>query len=400
MNPDRLHYLMQQYIKNECTKGELNELLAFIKEDRNQDLLRDELHNYWDDIPVETGDAAEWDKRFAAMMEESKAQTSFLDADNRIHRKPLLRVAVAALSLLILAAGIFHWFGQGKKPGRQLATANNDSAKYENDVPPGGHKATLTLSDGSTIVLDSIRKGSVAYQGNSKILKTDSGRLEYTAGAAHTEAAAVFNTISTPRGGQYAVVLADGSKVWLNAASSLRFPTSFTGRTREVTLTGEGYFEIAPDKEKPFSVRVGSARIEVLGTHFNVMAYDAGNDIETTLLEGAVKMRYADKAAILKPGQQAVLNTGKGTIRVEAGNIDGAIAWKNGLFQFDNSNLETIMKQIARWYDVEVVYEDETPSRRFTGKMSRNVSLQHVLKVLELSKVNFKLDGRKIIVFQ
>lgn len=400
MNPERLHYLMQQYIKDECTKEELEELLAFIKNERNQDWLRDELKNYWEASPSVNEDASEWDKRFFVMMEESKARTGLWEREEQPAGRPWWKIAAAVLSLCVLTAGMYYWLGQNQQAVRQPLAANIPAAEFEHDVPPGGDKAILTLANGSKIILDSLHNGSVANQGNSKILKMDSGKLVYHATAANIEEVVTYNTISTPWGGQYEVVLADGSKVWLNAASSLRFPASFSGKNREVELTGEGYFEIAADKEKPFVVQVGGTSIDVLGTHFNVMAYDMDKGMKTTLLEGAVRMKYNTVTAVLKPGQQATVDTDKGNIKVADGDVDEAVAWKNGLFQFNNSSLETIMDQIARWYNVEVVYEDDMPERRFTGKMSRNVSLQHVLKVLELSKVKFKLEGRKILVLQ
>lgn len=398
MNPDRLHYLMLQYIGNTCTKEELNELLACIRENKKEQELMRELRQYWDTSTTDTQDNDKWDNRFFAMMKESSGETGPLDQSDQPRKRRLFRAMAATMFLLILMAGAYYLFNGNNPHKPQVSVANNTLDKYKNDVAPGGNRATLTLANGSTISLDSVHNGSLAHQGNSKILKMNNGRLIYHAAGGSDKSAVVYNTISTPRGGQYELILADGSKVWLNAASSLKFPASFAGKNREVELTGEAYFEIAANKDKPFIVKTGQAKIQVLGTHFNVMAYNA--EIKTTLLEGSVKMNYKSATATLKPGQQARVNTNQENIKVANVDVEEAVAWKNGLFQFNNTSLETIMQQISRWYDVEVLYADPAPSRRFTGKMSRNVSLQHVLKVLELSDVKFTLEGKKIKVFQ
>jgi ferric-dicitrate binding protein FerR (iron transport regulator) len=194
------------------------------------------------------------------------------------------------------------------------------------------------------------------------------------------------------------MVLPDGSKVWLNAESSLRFPTAFTGNQREVTLTGEAYFEVAKNKEKPFRVEVDGMSINVLGTHFNVNAYLDENNIRTSLLEGSVKIIKGNLSELLKPGYQAVLNKKQDKIRITDADMDGVMAWKNGLFQFDGADINTIMHEIGRWYNVEIVYSGKVPARTFEGKISRNAELSEVLRILELSKVKFSVVGRKIIV--
>jgi ferric-dicitrate binding protein FerR (iron transport regulator) len=297
-------------------------------------------------------------------------------------------------------------------PSRKTVVKALHAAASAHDALPGGNKAMLTLNDGSVIVLDSAKNGMLGEQGNAQVLKKD-GMLEYKKGNAQKaigntqlSAPVSYNTLSTPRGGQYQLVLPDGSKVWLNAASSIRFPTAFTGNEREVELTGEAYFEITSHqlqsgKKMPFKVLVLSAgtdglnaAIEVLGTHFNVNAYKDEETIRTTLLEGKVKvaLRGVDKEAMLNPGEQAIMSMR--TIKtVHDIDTEEAVAWKNGLFFFDNVDIQTIMRQLSRWYKVSVVYNGKIPNRRFTGQVSRNANLSQVLKILELSKIHFTIEG-------
>jgi ferric-dicitrate binding protein FerR (iron transport regulator) len=242
-----------------------------------------------------------------------------------------------------------------------------------------------------------MQNGTIQH-GSAKINK-QGGLLIYNALASYKSGKKVlYNTLSTPRGGQYQVVLPDGSKVWLNAESSLHFPTAFTGNQREVTLTGEAYFEVAKYMEKPFRVKVDGMSINVLGTHFNVNAYSDENTIKTSLLEGSVKIIKGNLSELLKPGYQAVLNKKQDKIRITDADMDGVMAWKNGLFQFDGADINNIMHEIGRWYNVEIVYSGKVPTRTFEGKISRDAELSEVLRILELSKVKFSVVGRKIIV--
>jgi ferric-dicitrate binding protein FerR (iron transport regulator) len=207
-----------------------------------------------------------------------------------------------------------------------------------------------------------------------------------------------YNTLSTPRGGQYQLVLPDGSKVWLNASSSIHFPTAFAGHERNVELTGEAYFEIAKNKQKPFHVNVNGMQVEVLGTHFNVNAYGDEGAIKTSLLEGSVKIKKGNISGLLKPGQQGVLKKNSTDLEIKNADMNEAIAWKNGLFEFDGADIKSIMREIGRWYDVDVVYAGKVPDRRFEGKISRDAQLSDVLKILALSNVKFSVEGKKIIV--
>lgn len=316
-----------------------------------------------------------------------------------MYKRTWYRVAAAAIILLLLSVGGYFIFNRPAQ--KQIAQTEKRQQPYKNDIAPGGNKAILTLANGTQIILDSAANGALTQQGNTKIIKLDSGRLAYNS-LNEKPGEVLYNTISTPRGGQYQIVLADGSKVWLNAASSLRFPASFTGKERKVELTGEGYFEVAKNAAMPFRVNANGMQVEVLGTHFNINAYNDEDVIKTTLLEGSVKVREGASGTIIKPGQQALVeNQGNpliSKIRVQTVDVDGAVAWKNGYFSFDKADLPTVMRQIARWYDVEISYEGNIPKREFGGKIDRNSNASQVLKILEESKVHFRIEGKKIIV--
>lgn len=294
---------------------------------------------------------------------------------------------VSAAAVMLIAGGV--WLYYSSQPVDQHIIL--DRSKYS-DIAPGANKAILTLANGEQISLDDVKNGDLANQDQALIKKTAEGQLVYKE-KGEKGTVAVYNTMATPKGGQYSLTLADGSKVVLNAASSLRYPTRFTGKDRIVELTGEGYFEVAHNKEKPFKVVSRGQTVEVLGTHFNINAYTDEPDVKTTLLEGRVDVN----GTLLKPNQQAVLTKDQ-QISVKQVDADEVAAWKDGLFRFDHTDLRTLMRQISRWYDVDVVYEGTVKEQQFYGKIERNYTLSEVLKVLELGKVHFRMEGRKIIV--
>ena len=312
-----------------------------------------------------------------------------------IKRFSIIRVAAAAVILITLGAAAFLYL----KNTSETTLAKTDNKQLINDVAPGGNKAVLTLADGSEIILDNAQNGALSQQGNTKILKLDAGQLSYTTDGTKTNGEVLYNTIATPRGGQYQIILPDGSTVWLNAASSLRFPTAFVGKQRTVELTGEAYFEVTKKTSMPFNVKVNDMDVQVLGTHFNVMAYTEEDAVRTTLLEGTVKVTKGAAVGLLKPGQQAKLNKTAGNIKISEADVEEVMAWKNGLFLFNNEGIKTIMRQISRWYDVDISFEGNIPDKNFTGQISRNNNLSQVLKMLELTKeAHFKITGKKIAV--
>jgi transmembrane sensor len=315
---------------------------------------------------------------------------------NPVQRRiiPLRRIAVAASIIgVLLLSGVLLFNRSGEN---SFVKGEVNNKRFKNDVSPGGNKATLTLADGSTIVLDEAQNGTLAQQGNSKIIKLD-GKLSYDP-INKNQKEVVYNTISTPNGGQYQLELADGSLVWLNATSSIHFPTAFAGKERRIEITGEAYFEIAKNREMPFVVAINGAEIQVLGTHFNINAYSDEDNIKTTLLEGSIKFVSGDNSSTLRPGQQSQLAK-NGTIKLANDvNVDEVVAWKNGLFAFENASIETVMRLFSRWYDVQIEYRGKTDDL-FIAEMRRNIKLSDALKALELTgKVRFDIDGKKIIV--
>jgi ferric-dicitrate binding protein FerR (iron transport regulator) len=295
-------------------------------------------------------------------------------------KKSSKRYWVAAAAVLIFALSLI-WVTSHNANNASTEIVKN-SVGVKGPVLPGNNKATLTLSDGSNIDLTDSKKGLLSKQGSVAVGKSGEGEIVYDAKEGEAKSSVtLYNIISTPRGGQYQVVLSDGTKVWLNAASSIKFPTVFTGHERKVELTGEAYFEVAKNKDMPFKVAVEHMSVEVLGTHFNVDAYKDEAVIKTTLLEGAVKLVTGDHQAYLKPGQQATLNQQQ-SFNIRSVNTEEAVAWKNGYFIFNNENIQSIMRKISRWYDVEVVYNGKVDERDFGGTVSRFDSVTDVLKSL------------------
>jgi len=308
-------------------------------------------------------------------------------------------VAAAAIITAMFGIGIYFYFNH---TAQKLLANTSDWNQIKNDIAPGGNKAILTLADGSTIALDSAHNGTLSKQGNTKVVKLANGQLAYNLFNQNKDTL-VYNTITTPKTGQYKLVLSDGSKVWLNASSSLRFPANFMGNERKVTLTGEAYFEVVHNAAQPFKIAVaGKGEVEVLGTHFNINAYSDEASIKTTLLEGKVKETsfLSNNSVLLMPGQQASLNA-NGEIAINK-NIDEeeVMAWKNGLFNFNSMELPAIMRQISRWYDVEVIYEGKISKETYSGIISRNSNISEVLKIIEAVGVKYKCDGKQIIVHQ
>lgn len=305
--------------------------------------------------------------------------------------------AAAAAIVLVISAGFYFY----KRNDTALLGAKGSKMVHVHDRPPGGNKATLVLANGREISLSDATNGDLVRQSGISITKAADGQLVYKvsgAGKHPGNTSTEFNRISTPNGGQYQIILSDGSKVWLNDASSLKFPTVFTGNARKIELTGEAYFEVSKNEKMPFSVYANGTQVMVLGTHFNVMAYPDENVVKTTLLEGAVKLIHADAVALLQPGQEGTILENDNAYKVSKADIASAIAWKNGYFLLDNASLPQLMRQISRWYDVDVIYAANLEDHAFVGEVSRKYSLMKTLKILELSGLTFKLEGRILTV--
>ncbi|MDR3714548.1 MAG: FecR domain-containing protein [Puia sp.] len=328
---------------------------------------------------------------------------------NGFVRRRVIRYGVAAAILLLVAGGMRLFRPASRNTGQGPVASKH---KADHDIQPGGDKAILLLADGTRIDLDSAQNGQIARQGAATFNKSngalsisfaglnrgsDNQRINEQGLSHPDDAGEAF--ISTPRGGQYQLILPDGSKVWLNSASSLRFPTVFRGKERSVELSGEGYFEIAKNAAMPFCVNVNHMKVKVLGTHFNTMAYPDEKTINTTLLEGAVEVSAGDLSKRLTPGQQAALNPAGHQLAVGQADIQKAVAWKNGLFEFDHTDLATIMRQLARWYDIEIVYQITPDRTSLGGSISKNLGLTEVLDLLEANGINhFKIEGKKVFV--
>ena len=388
----RLEYLFNCYINRIYTGQEEEELLALLAQPENEAVVQTLIER----VIENTGSEMQMPDQVAASILQNilqKDKSLVLSIKNKkIAFVPWMRVAAVAILFL---AGTAYWFFDKKNDtkAKVLLIAEKHSL-----VLPGGDRALLTMSDGSIIVLDSMKNGTLAQQGSTNVNKQGGLLIYDTHASSIANAPVVYNTLSTPRGGQYQVVLPDGSKVWLNAASSLLFPTAFTGRQRKVELTGEAYFEVAKNKNKPFLVKVGDMQVKVLGTHFNINAYSDENAIKTSLLEGSVKITKGNATGLLKPGEQALLNNKEDKVEITKANLDEVMAWKNGLFQFEDADITSIMREIGRWYNVDIEYVGKVPTRRFEGKISKNAQLSEVLRILELSNVKFTLVGNKIIV--
>jgi ferric-dicitrate binding protein FerR (iron transport regulator) len=399
-------YLIERFTKNTCTKKEFDQLLKWVEQDHNNEDLTEELRKHWENVENESRSSSiDWEKKFSTLLDEARLGAPVIPL-YRNHRKIRLMkwAAVASVLLLISIGGYFGFYSRNNTPV-EISKTTGKHMQPNKDVAPGGNKAVLTLADGSIIDLDSAQNGTLATQGNIKVIKGEDGQLLYYVDQENSTAVG-YNTISTPRGGKYEIVLSDGTKVWLNAASSLKFPASFTGKTREVTLTGEGYFEVAKNALKPFHVKVDHMTVEVLGTHFNVNAYDDENSVATTLLEGSVKVKKGvltnsgSKTVLLEPGEQADLaKDGKFKINHHA-NIEEVTAWKYDNFEFNNTPVTDIMRQISRWYDVEVDYRGSIPTHKLTGKISRNVNLSQLIDMLQYTGVNMKIENKKIIIWE
>lgn len=314
--------------------------------------------------------------------------------DRRLRPAASMVLRIAALLVLAVGIGAAIYYTRHSGTGPSLSAAAKG-----NDVTPGTQKAVLTLADGARVALDSNRSVAVATQGNASVRQVQGGILAYEATGRADGTEPVYNTLSVPRGGQYQLVLPDGSRVWLNAASSIRYPVSFaSGTGRSVEITGEAYFEIAPDPGRPFTVHMGQrASVQVLGTHFDVNAYEDEDAISTTLLEGRVNVSVGDQTVSLKPGQEAI--AGKALRVNDTTDLEAAVAWKEGFFFFNSEDIPSIMRQIARWYDVTVVYEGNVQGKTFTGQISRYANVSEVLNKLELTNdIHFDIEGKKITV--
>src|SRR6188768_1325163 len=394
-----MHELFKKYLENKCSPDELKLLLKEFDIEDNEELLRSlitqELENEQEISSFTTG---ELENSLAGTFNAIKAK---LDSEKinvvapvvPLMKRNWFRLAAAAVFVLAVI-GAYLLVNQHPV---ELPVANNQH--QTNDILPGGNKAVLTLSNRSDINLENVSNGTIVTEGGTKISKLNDGQLVYNI-LEEKPTQVLYNSVTTPRGGQYQLLLSDGSKVWLNSASSIRFPVSFAGDTRRVEVSGEAYFEVAKNASIPFKVDVeGKNEIEVLGTHFNINSYADEGPITTSLLEGRVKVisLKTGESKLITPDQQAQLNT-DGQITISKADPDKVMAWKNGYFNVDGADTKTVMQLLSRWYDVDVVYEGAIPQREWGGDIEKNLKLSQMLKILEKNDLHFRLEGRKLVV--
>ena len=391
----RLNDLLSRYISNSLSQNEEDELfdlLSVANEGDVEELLLQLLES--------TEPLLNAERRQRILANVFSTPVSKQAPIPFIKRRIWRRWAAAASIVLLLGAGYWFLFRGSEKT--QDDPSSDSGLVESNDVKaPENNKAMITLADGRKVYLDQMTTGSLVKENGVSVVKIADGKIIYSQGPGAESRHLVYNTLSNPRGSKIIdMTLADGSHVWLNAGSSITYPVVFAGNERKVTVTGEAYFEVVHNANEPFYVSKGDMQIKVLGTHFNVNAYDDEKDIKVTLLEGSVKvLRFAadDQAVIIKPGQQAIIGNGQLSIQHNV-DTDAVMAWRNGLFSFDQSDLESVMRQIARWYDLEIQYEGPLPNRKFGGDISRMDNVLKVLKVLEESQVKFRIEGKKVVV--
>lgn len=395
MTTERAQELLRAYADNTISALEREELFHFLKDPANEELFVDAL------TQINTSmERVDLDESYLSILD------TVYQVDKPAHRIHFLKrtwFRYAAAIILLLGAGAYLWTIHNRTDQALV----KDDKQLRVDVKPGGERAILTLADGRTIALDSAANGQLGNQSGVKVLKTGNGQLAYDLRDLNSREV-MWNTVSTPKGGQYRVTLPDGTGVWLNASSSITFPIAFVGNERPVKITGEVYFEIAKNKQQPFVVDVdGKSKVQVLGTSFNVNSYGDDGNIMTTLLEGSVKVIRGATAAVaddpsqsvvLKPGQQAVLKNTPGIVVVDHPDIAQTLAWKNGIFDFTGADLKSVMKQLERWYDITVQYKDGVPKITFDGKMYRDGNFSGVLEMLTTMGVQFRMEGKTLII--
>jgi len=380
MTPEEYISLYEKYRNGSCTPEEAAQLMQY----------RDNFHL----LEEEETQAADVEELLKDRIYGKIMQTT---GGKKVVRLANWWRAAAAVLLLVLGLGALFTKNNTKKP--LAVKVNKAPASAPQPIKPGTNTATLTLADGSVITLNDAPEGVLAQTGSTAITKAN-GLLSYTAnsnGAAANENA--LNTMHVPRGGQYAVTLSDGTKVWLNSGSSLTYPEVFAGTERKVVLSGEAYFEVSKNEQQPFIVHTNRADVHVLGTHFNINAYNDEGVLKTTLLEGAVRLSAATASVLLAPGEQGLITGSRPGIEKKRVNVNQEIAWKAGYFVFRNNTIGDIMRQISRWYDVEITYRGGLPTGTFGGTYSKGKDLPELLNGLELTGlVHFKIEGRNVIV--
>jgi hypothetical protein len=405
MTQNKLDELLSLFAEGKISRDEFEQLFDYLRSEND-----DEHFHYSMDQELRkmkacsTMSKQEKDNIFENILNnENVYQNTDSGRSGILNIRAWYQIGVAASLLAILSIGLYLY--SNRSVDTQIALSDSEILKEKVIIKPGGDKAVLTLSDGSKIILEDAKKGLLANQAGVSIQKTADGELLYSFAkndiniTENIPSEVIYNKIETPFGGKYQINLPDGSKVWLNSASTLRFPAFFSGDTREVELNGEAFFDIAKNPEKPFKVITKDQVVEVLGTQFNINSYSDEESFKTTLIEGSVKIIYKDRVVLLSPGQQFQPNL-KSSKVVEA-DTEEVTAWKDGYFLFKDEDIQSIMRKVSRWYNVEVTYSGDIPDVGFGGNISRSKDIDEVLNVLQLTNaVHFKVEGRRITVMR
>lgn len=405
MEIQQIQALLEKYTTDQLSEKELEELsngLSQLSEKEQEELFK-MYAPLWQQAKAGTLPATTAEPNWQQLLNVavSSGNTATTSRVIPLYKRAWLRYAAV---FVLIAAGGYLWLTS--KPVTKQKQQAPIAYQQPVQIKPGGNKATLTLSNGNNITLDSAINGSLVMQGSTQVMKLQDGSIIYKNGAGENSET-LYNTISIPKGGQYQLTLADGTKVWLNASSSLHYPVAFNKKNRTVNLEGEAYFEVAKDRSRPFQVFYKNMKVEVLGTHFNIMAYEDEQATKTTLLEGSVKISAITErsgqagraqSAILKPGEQAVATANAPLTIHHSSDVEEAVAWKNGFFHFDKADMPTVLRQVARWFNLEIVYKGPVSQDLFSGKIERNLPLQSILNLFKQSNLNFELKGRTLII--
>ena len=393
MNQQRAKTLFEQYLNETLPPEDIWELKRAIHDDRFRVLFDELLKNAFKDSSFEeTDDDAKQAVLNILNLKISQQNEAELGKNKQRRLIPFRWLAGAAALLFIALGAGWLFLHEDKKEGKQNT--------YSHNIRPGGNRATLTLSNGKKLILTDALNGQLANESGVQVNKTKQGEIVYmiTSRKNSAQQALPYNTLTTKRGEQFQVVLPDGSHVWLDAVSSLRYPVAFSGNERKVELTGQGYFEVTHNAAMPFIVKTAKTEVQVLGTHFNVSAYDDASDDKTTLLEGSVKVKSSNSTALLKPGDQAVSdNNGHLNISHDV-DVEQETAWKNGLFIFKGAGIQEIMAKASRWYDIDVIYKGNIPKKRLNGRMSREVDISELLGILQFEGIKFRMEGKNLVI--
>jgi len=390
MDLQKVAYLLQQYQDDKITIDEQEELFSLLRSFENNEEILSWLENSYANTAPQPVNTRQWQLVLDNILQPNKVVSIYAGNTHWI------KWMVAACILALLGIGGYFMFLNERTTGIEQQVATNTK-----DIdPPKETKAMIIISGGRRIPLDSIADGTLAMQGDVKLSKNEKGEIVYEVSSptAHNSPL-VYNTLTNPRGSNVvSLILADGTKVWLNSESSLQYPAAFAGNERKVEITGEAYFEVAHDRAMPFKVKKDETEVTVLGTHFNINAYGDEGEIKVTLLEGSVNVANNNLGVIIKPGEQAKISANNKPQIVRDVDLNAVMAWKNGKFSFNRAGITTVMKELARWYDLEVEYKGQPTKDLFGGDIQKDLPLSKVLDFLKKSQVHFEVHGKKVIV--